>query len=250
MLRYLILSCIVITASLCNAQQTSGRAVYEKSTAIKVNLGNSDPAMQRMLVDLPKSFDKRAELLFSAAECLYQDIVAEPVDKPEGPPSSTRTISFVSGAPERYHFDHETRRVQQVRSVLDRQFTVEDEAIFFDWQETGHTSFDAITGLPTREATAVHSDGDTIVVQYTPSIALPYGPEEYQGLPGLIVQLQKGKVSFQLQELTLLDEAPAMPLPKAEGKTLTREKLDALRERKEQALIDGMKSKGTVIQQN
>lgn len=243
MLRFLILFLFTTSTLLINAQQTSGRAVYEKSTAIKVNAQKGDPSMQRVLVNLPKSFDRRAELLFSEDASLYTELVPEPVEKPDGPPSKGITVTFASADPGCYHLTRKTGEVRQRRTILDRPFIVEDQVISFDWKETGRTATDAITGLPTREATAIHPDGDTLLVQYTPSITLPYGPEEYQGLPGMIVHLQKGKVTFQLQELEFLDQAPLMPLPNAEGKSMSREKYIALRERKEKALMDSFKGK-------
>ena len=235
MLRQLLSLTLLCLAASVAAQ--NGRAVYESSTAIDIDPADLPPGMEAAALDLPTSFDTRAELLFSADASLYRDLVPEPAPEPEGPRADRPQVKFVGKSPEAYHFERAGGRVRQARSVLGKPFHVEDDALALDWRETGATGTDAVTGLPTRAATAVHPDGDTVYADYTPSVAVPYGPSEYTGLPGLIVRLRKGRTTVQLQALDLLDAPPAIQVPEPDGKTLTRERFLALRERKQAALM-------------
>lgn len=237
MLRLTALLTTFLFAAAAPAQVTNGRAVYERSVSLDNALANLPPGMEGAVMDMPSSFDERAELLFSETASLYRDLVDAPAPQTDGPPTRGVQITFVSGEPEAYHFDRATGRVRQVRTILGKPFNVADEAIALDWHQTGATGTDATTGLPTRAATAVHPDGDTLYADYTPSVALPYGPAEYTGLPGLIVRLRKGRTTVQLQSLEPLGEAPDTSAPNADGKVLTREKFLALRARKEAALM-------------
>lgn len=243
----LLLSASLLTATAALAQVANGRAVYERSVAIDIDPADLPHGMQIAAVDLPPSFSERAELLFTAEASLYRDIVVEPAPEANGPPTRGPKVTIVAGEPEAYYFERATRRVRQVRTILDKPFHVADDALAFDWHDTGASGTDAVTGLPTREATAVHPDGDTLYVDYTPSVALPYGPAEFTGLPGLIVGLRKGRTTIQLRELEFLDDVPELGVPETDGNTVTRERFEVLRKRKEEALMRQASGSSTAV---
>lgn len=60
-----------------------------------------------------------------------------------------------------------------------------------------------------------------IVAWYTPDINLPYGPEGFGGLPGLIVQLKKGTVITYLSRIDFKKEDIKIQIPQ-KGREMTR----------------------------
>lgn len=68
--------------------------------------------------------------------------------------------------------------------------------------------------------------GKTVKVWYTESIKLPYGPSWYQGLPGLIIQIEYGK---RIITATAINYSMFQPLiAPNDGLSISREEFDAL----------------------
>lgn len=59
---------------------------------------------------------------------------------------------------------------------------------------------------------------------YSPNISLPYGPKNYEGLPGLIVKLRENKVEFVLDSFILYEDE-ANVINKPDGKLMTYEEI-------------------------
>lgn len=46
-----------------------------------------------------------------------------------------------------------------------------------------------------------------IIVWFTPDIPFNFGPKEFSGLPGLIIQLQEGNTQYQLKDIVKVDDS-------------------------------------------
>ncbi|TXD83898.1 GLPGLI family protein [Subsaximicrobium wynnwilliamsii] len=66
-----------------------------------------------------------------------------------------------------------------------------------------------------------------IIAWYAPEINLPYGPDGYGGLPGLIVQLQKENIITFLKKIEFQDEMMKLKLPN-KGRVMTETEFNAL----------------------
>ena len=45
-----------------------------------------------------------------------------------------------------------------------------------------------------------------VIAWYTPEINIPYGPDGFGGLPGLIIQLEKGRIITSLQQIEFVEK--------------------------------------------
>ena len=60
-----------------------------------------------------------------------------------------------------------------------------------------------------------------ITAWFAPSLPYPYGPKDYYGLPGLILELTEGDITFLVSKIELFDSEIEINLPK--GKRINKE---------------------------
>ncbi|MFA5620610.1 MAG: GLPGLI family protein [Weeksellaceae bacterium] len=78
-----------------------------------------------------------------------------------------------------------------------KNYLIQDSLRVFDWSISKETK--TILGFETRKATAVLDDkyGTKITAWYAPKLNFKTGPEDFWGLPGLILELESG---FEYEE--------------------------------------------------
>ena len=64
----------------------------------------------------------------------------------------------------------------------------------------------------------------TITAWFSPSLPFSFGPKDYGGLPGLILELQDWETTFLATKIDLLDESIKIEFPK--GNTVTQEQYE------------------------
>ena len=89
-------------------------------------------------------------------------------------------------------------------------------------QIRNYTCFNAVTTRKTKDKEG--NDEDKIIeAWYTPQIPVNFGPKEYNGLPGLILEVQEGKLNIVASKIELnIKEAVIIEKPKR-GKKVTEE---------------------------
>lgn len=60
-----------------------------------------------------------------------------------------------------------------------------------------------------------------VIAWFAPSLPYSYGPKEFYGLPGLILELEEGKTTFYAAEVSFIDLKKEIEFPR--GKTITDE---------------------------
>lgn len=82
----------------------------------------------------------------------------------------------------------------------------------------------------------------TITAWFAPTLPHSYGPKNYYGLPGLILELTENKTTFLAQKITLQKKENKIEKPK--GKTITQEEFDLKQE--EMLEMNGIDVKKTI----
>ncbi len=78
---------------------------------------------------------------------------------------------------------------------------------------------------------------------YTPEIPLSNGPDSYQGLPGLILEINDGKNTIVCTEIIINpSEKVAIKEPK-KGKVVSQKKFNKIQEKKSNELMEKFKSR-------
>ena len=83
----------------------------------------------------------------------------------------------------------------------------------------------------------------TTTAWYTPEIPLSHGPDNYQGLPGLILEINDGKTTIVCTEIIINPtEKIAITEPK-KGKVVSQKKFNKIQEEKSNDLMEKIKSR-------
>jgi GLPGLI family protein len=181
MKRIIILSAILFTVILTNAQQFIDKAVieYEVKTNVKKTMGNSSWA--EMLKDqMPQFKTGYFTYTFADNKSIYKfDHWDEKTKMPE----------FLKKSDEEnfWYFDFNTSKFSMQKDVVGSKFNVADSIPIIDWKITNENR--EIAGFNCRKAVGKIMDSVYVFAFYTDEITIPGGPCTINGLPGMILGL-------------------------------------------------------------
>jgi GLPGLI family protein len=232
-----------------NAQDFQGIATYRSDRDMSnfaFNGDNMSPDMvENLKAQLKKQFQKDYELRFNLTESTWQE--AESLDAGAATASAGgMTLSISMGGGLTYKNTSTKSYLQQTES-FSKLFLIKDELEDREWIMTGATkkigdyqAYEATYDNIRERKTFALSDEDkkmetvtdttSITVWYTPEIPVPHGPEDYWGLPGLILELNDGNVTYLCTKVVLNPEKEiAIEIP-SKGKEVTEEEFRVLSE--------------------
>jgi len=94
-----------------------------------------------------------------------------------------------------------------------KNYNVETETKYHDWVLTSETK--KINNFTCYKATSKIRNAD-IIAWYCPEIPISIGPNEYKGLPGLILELSRGKLKYLAKHINLTNKE-IVEIPKGEN---------------------------------
>ena len=190
-----------------NAQNFQGIATYRSGMNAKA-LKKYRTRMARMHPDMKKYYEedpgisfhksKDFELKFNLTESTWKEV--ESLSK-SGSFNITST-TYKNTAEKRYLYDQE---------IIDKPFLIADALAPLKWKITkeskkigDYTAYKATLKI-VKAKKHIYGQAETFQVEawYTADIPVPHGPEQYWGLPGLIIQFDDGKVTYLLTKMVL-----------------------------------------------
>jgi len=136
-------------------------------------------------------------------------------------------------------------------NLMDKSYLIKDKLTEYKWQLTRETK--KLIGFDVKKATAIIDSTKSLVAWYAPSIAIKDGPGIYNGLPGLILELEiinnskSEKKSFGNTTIraTEVKEVPDMkPIEKPKEKNVITEKEFEELAKKQMERFKEMRSEG------
>lgn len=116
-------------------------------------------------------------------------------------------------------------------NLMGKDFLIKDTLSFYDWQLSNETRI--IGDYVCKKAISLH-DNQEITAWYAPSIPINDGPDEYYGLPGLIMELSIGNTVFNALSIK---ETPDISIKKPSGgKEITKKEYEKMRNERMEAL--------------
>ena len=190
-----------------NAQKLQGIATYQSGMNAQA-LKKYRAKMARWHPDMKKHYEEdpgigfhkstEFELRFNLTESTWKEV--ERLSK-SGSFNITST-TYKNTADKRYLYDLE---------IIDKPFLIADNLAPLKWKITkeskkigDYTAYKA-TLKTVKAKKDIYGQAETFQVEawYAPDIAVPHGPEQYWGLPGLIMQLDDGKITYLLTKVAL-----------------------------------------------
>jgi GLPGLI family protein len=195
--------CLVLLVSLVQAQQKTGKVVYERVSQMQArfNINGVDNIV-------PQSRKDNFELTFGNNQSLWKAVEQDNDDYATTSDGSGAQIHMiVAGSNDVLYCNFETGKRTEKREFLDKTFIVDDSISSLKWKMTGETktilNHNCMKAVATRISTQTRMNMDngkverkevqdtaSIVAWFTSDIPVPAGPGEYQGqLPGLILEM-------------------------------------------------------------
>ncbi len=205
----------------------AGTVVYDETVKFDINL---PPQMQRFADRIDDTRSASVVLIFNESASLSQ---LAPEAEPETPtvaPNDRRNRRFRAFRDRENNatfIDFDNDLAIQRREFLDRVFLVEG-AERPVWKLTADVS--EFLGYQAHRATAMVNDTTLVEAWFTPEIPVPAGPEDYYGLPGLILVLttDNGNRSYVATDVSLRPVDPEIIAAPTEGRKVSREEFDEI----------------------
>lgn len=216
--------------------QNSGTISYEMT--MKVDLGARGARMPKEVRDrIPKERKIIKDLVFNKTESIYK--TGENTQ-----PDEATSDGFGGGRRFRMRFmgggnsDRETYKnissaqIVDKNEFMDKTFLIKGEMPEYKWKITGAKK--KILDYLAMEATTIVDDSIQVTAWFTPQIPISNGPQDFHGLPGMILALDRdnGKMTIMATEVVFAAlEKDAINMPK-KGKEVTQEEFREIRREK------------------
>lgn len=237
----ILLFCLVIPKGILQAQDINNVTVkYKQTTKIEIpTLDRPDQNPERsqrfkdMLATLPEEGNFAYKLTISGNKALYSD---NPAEQQAASPEMERAMHIMSriNPPKevikQVFFDLEKQEYTRKLDFMTREFIIESEMETKAWKLKGEQKM-------IQEYVCMNAElqiGDNLITAwFTPQLPFSIGPEDYYGLPGLILAVEKNGVTiFVASSIEINKEDVGELSLSADGKKIKQEAFDKLVEEK------------------
>lgn len=243
-----------------SAQDFQGIATYKSHRKFDFNTDDSksdskvSAELQKQLEDqIRQQSQQEYTLNFNRNESIYKknEKLAAPV-----PSRGGITITMSDGSDVRYKNLKEQRFTNQTE-VYGKQFLIKDSLKIRKWKllnETKnigqYTCFKAQLTEEIKIQTMTEETGIETVMKekvttawYTPQIPVSNGPAEFFGLPGLILEINDGKLTLICSKIVINPEEIITIAEPKKGKEVTQQEFNEIMEKKNKEMMDQMNSR-------
>ena len=231
------------------AQGITGRAYYKSSSSFKFSMDSTKMAPEQMAeiqAQLKKQMEREYVLSFTPIESNWKQVESLG-GGPATASSGGMTMVINTGSQDRVLYKNiADQTFEQEQDVMGKEFLIKDALEPAEWELTGESkkigNYTAQKATYTRIVdsqrfstgmTEMENVKDTIQVTawFTPEIPVPHGPENYFGLPGLILELQNQGRTLICEKIELNPSAePVAIIRPKRGKEVTRDEFKTLQE--------------------
>lgn len=260
-------------------QDITGIAHYQSKMTMEkledsTGMQKLEPAMRKMIEDALKTAgEAEFTLKFNRSESLYEKV--QVLEAPKKPTNGMSMTIQMSGGGDTYgttYKDLKTQTFLREDKIQGKEFLIKDKIKPLDWKVTGETKMigqysvmKATYTYPKEEKTEeekkeaeesnsllnmVEEKDRVITAWFTMQIPVSNGPGIYQGLPGLILELNDGNTTILCNKIEMNPEDFEIKKPK-KGKKISLEDFDELQEKKQKEMQErfkGRKNGGVFIE--
>jgi len=248
------------------AQDFSGRATYKTHRKSSFELDSttiaSNPGIQeQMEAQMRKMFQKTFTLDFTKSESMYKE--EQELDAPKGPSANGGVMVMVmggDGSSDILYKNIKEKRMANKTDLMGKIFLIKDNLVSYDWELTGETknigNYTCYKAVFEKEEESVEInmiDGEvkeekgmkkrTLVAWYTTDVPISNGPNNYGGLPGLILEVNDGDLTIVCSEIILNPKEVKEIKEPTKGKIVTRKKFAEISLEKTKEMMNRYRSR-------
>ncbi len=260
------LMALFMTVSLFG-QNFQGEATYQTSMKMKnmqFKMEGMTPQMEEQIkAQMQKQAQKEYTLKFNLTESVWKEVESLEGGGPAAASGAGGNVVIRiggSGTNGSLYKNTADQRVLEETELFSKPFLIDDELETREWELTdeskqigNYSAYKAIYSTVRERKTMTFGDGeegemktisDTVRVEawYTPEIPVSQGPDDYWGLPGLILEVKSGNMTYLCTKVVLNPEGGVNIKVPSKGKRVNREELSAIREEKTQEMMKNFKN--------
>jgi GLPGLI family protein len=185
--------------------------------------GNSQNDMVKSLIEMAKT--QKYELKFNSNFSSFMQV--ESIDNGQYDENLLRSAKSVYATLDSYFIDGTKK---ELITKTDDNILVKSDAIASGWKISTETkmidTYLCYKATYTSEFVARNNKikTKTITAWFAPSLPFPYGPIEFHGLPGLILELNKDYTTYLAKKIVFVNQELKTDFPK--GKTITKDEYE------------------------
>lgn len=264
-----IFSLVLLVSLTINAQENIWKAEYftkiilkDKINTINSNSKEANPEMEKMLEDaLKKASEKQHTLSFNKQECIYEE--NQTLEKPK-PENGGMMISVgFSGLGKKYlNIKNKTEIIED--EIFGNEFLITNPLQPTNWQLIDETKkigdyncYKAQVVIPVSEKELQdykdflaknekkqslfqmkEPKPKTVIAWYTPEIPVSFGPNNYYGLPGLILEINEDEMIILCTKVQFGNTIKGTLKAPNKGKKVTQKEFDKIQKEKFESMQD------------
>jgi len=258
----LLTTLILFCSLIINGQNFTGKAIYKTSIKSSFSFDEdenstmSDDMKKQLQAQLHKMNQKTFILNFDQKTSSYKEEIILDVPKPQVGGGDIVMMSFGgSGNASVYFKNIKEKRFSNQTEIMGKRFLVKDKLPEYKWELSSETknigNYTCYKATFTEEVENIQMTFDigeakeekkkeTIITTawYTPQISVANGPGNYQGLPGLILEINDGKKIIVCTEIILKPfEKNTIKEPK-KGKVISQNKFLKIQKQKTDEMME------------
>jgi GLPGLI family protein len=262
-IRVIVLA-LTVAVSAVSAQDFQGVATYKTQRQIDIKIDSTQMNSEmhtRMMEMMKKQFQKTFKLTFNKEESLYKE--EEELEKPQAPMGGEFQVVMVGngGGSDVLYKNTKENRFSDLKDTMGKIFLVKDSLTQIEWKLESETKYigeyqcfkATYTKMVEKPREIVEFDNEkkeakeeqepemeerTVTAWYTPQIPVNNGPAQYQGLPGLILEVHDGKLTIICSKIVLNPEDKLKIEEPTKGKEVNQAKYDEIMEKKAKEMME------------
>ena len=265
---------LLFVTSLSYSQEFQGRAYYFSKTIFSADLKEEnseskkqDPAFEKALQEALKEASEKSYLLtFNKSECVYEQ--QQQLEKPKAASGEMQISVSISSSEGKKYINAKNKTSSIEDAILGKEFLIVENIEKPDWKlvdETkkigDYTCFKAKLTIPVSDKQKKEYEEflkkeeiksslfkmeepkeKIITAWYTPEIPVSFGPNNYWGLPGLILEINEPETIILCSKVVLNTKGTTIKIPN-KGQKVSQKEFDAIQKKK----YDSMKDENGVI---
>jgi GLPGLI family protein len=267
---------LLLISTLSFSQEFQGKAYYFSKTIFSDDLKEEnseskkkvDPAFEKALQEALKEASEKSYLLtFNKSECVYEQ--EQQLEKPKAASGEMQISVSISSSEGRKYINAKNKTSSTEDEIFDKEFLIVEAIEKPDWKlvdETkkigDYTCFKAKLTIPVSDKQKkeyeeflkkeeiksslfkIEEPKDKIITAwYTPEIPVSFGPNNYWGLPGLILEINEPETIILCSKIVLNTKEKATIKVPNKGQKVSQKEFDAIQKKK----YDSMKDENGVI---
>jgi len=249
---------LILTTSIVQAQNFQGKAVYQTKTKLDIDFGSSGiPAdrIKRIKERMKNNLERTYVLTFDKSASIYKQ--EEKLDQSSGG-RGMRFMMMGGAGSGKYYKNTQTKTSSKESEFSGKNFLIKDGLKTYDWKMEQETKmigenmcFKATTVIerPVRntnfrfgrrnndedkeekkekENEPVQMEQIIVTAWYTMEIPVSHGPDDYWGLPGLILEVNDGSTQMVCTKIIMNPKEKTEIKEPKKGKVVTQVEYDKI----------------------